>query len=110
ARAAAHAGRHRLAGGRLLPVPLLRRRQAAADPALRPHPEGRLRRDVRRHPRGVLRAARPCGRAPALAGGVPVVTKDGETLATLAARVAAALKDRGAVLATAESCTGGWVA
>ena len=38
------------------------------------------------------------------------MTKDGETLATLAARVAAALKDRGAVLATAESCTGGWVA
>jgi nicotinamide-nucleotide amidase len=33
-----------------------------------------------------------------------------DTLDALAARVGAALKARGAMLATAESCTGGWVA
>jgi nicotinamide-nucleotide amidase len=33
-----------------------------------------------------------------------------DALTTLAARVGARLKDRGLLLATAESCTGGWVA
>src|SRR5690606_41914337 len=38
-------------------VPLLRRRQAAADPALRADPEGRARYHVRRPARRVLYAA-----------------------------------------------------
>src|SRR5262245_32924606 len=90
-----------MVGVRLRRVPLLRYRQAAADPQHRPDHERRAGRDVRRHRRGVLHAA------PRRAREAPVLLM---TPSSLARRVGARLKRRGLMLATAESCTGGWIA
>src|SRR5262245_46053507 len=91
-----------MVGVRLRRIPLLRHRQAAADPLHRSDHEKRAGRDVRRHRRGVLHAA-PHGDRQA---GVLLMP----ALATLAKRVGARLKRRRLMLATAESCTGGWIA
>src|SRR5262249_14547065 len=87
---------------RLRRVPFLRRRETAADRPHRPDGEGGIRRDARRHRRGVLHPA-PHGDRQA---GVLLMP----SLAALARRAGARLKKRGLKLATAESCTGGWIA
>src|SRR5262249_21489237 len=89
-----------VAGNRVLPLSRLRRRQAAADTAAGNAIQGRLWRDVRRHPRRGVYASCPC---PCEAI-VPV------SLAVLSRKVGKALQEKGQTLSTAESCTGGWVA
>ena len=81
-------------------VPLLRHRQAAADPLLRAALRRRLRRDVRRPGR---RGATRCWCSPRSSG----CSSDGG--AGEAGRRAPE-GARAAMLVTAESCTGGWVA
>src|SRR6185369_7599912 len=88
-----------VAGGGVFPVPRFRRGEAAADTAAGNALQGRLWRDVRRHPRRRVYASGP---------------GFGETgfsmnLAVLSRKTGKALKMKGQTLATAESCTGGWV-
>ncbi len=89
-----------VAGGGILPVPRLRHPEAAAGPAGGEALQGRLRRDVRRFDRGGVYAVGACDRETSL----PM------KLAVLARKTGTALKKKGQMLVTAESCTGGWVA
>src|SRR2546425_456627 len=93
------AARTGVAGGGLRPVPPVRHRQAAADPLFRAPLSRRLRRHVRRHPRGSLHADGAGGDQAAVL-----------LMRQLAARIGKRLKASRAMLVTAESCTGGWVA
>jgi nicotinamide-nucleotide amidase len=88
-----------LAGRRVLPVPRLRRGEAAADPRAGDALQGRLRRDVRRHPRRGVHAAGARDRPEAVL-----------LISRLARRLGRKLAAGKRMLATAESCTGGWVA
>src|SRR4029077_10368339 len=93
------AGRAVVAGGRFLPVPRLRRGEAAADPAAGDALQGRLRRDVRRHPRRRVYAS-----------GIGAMQEAFLLIEKISRQVGKKLKSSHALLATAESCTGGWVA
>src|SRR5262249_13011954 len=98
ARARARSRPARLAGGGVCALPRLRHRQAVADPRARAPLPRRLRRDVRRH------------RLAGLDGAGARDPEEGLFLNELAEKVGAALKRAGLLIATAESCTGGWVA
>src|SRR4029077_7374947 len=99
-----HPRRMAVVGVRLRRVPVLRCGQAAADPLHRPHRERGRGRDVRRRRRGVLHAAARRG------GEAVLLLMARDALLPLARRLGARLKKRRLRLATAESCTGGWIA
>src|SRR5687768_408398 len=96
ARRGGPAARHRLAGRRLCRLSCLRYRETAADSLDRASLPGRIRRDVRRPRRRGLRLARAGSGAAALF-----------LMDELARRLGERLEAAAAVLATAESCTGG---
>src|SRR5262249_51955321 len=104
---------------RLRVVPPVRYPEAAADTLLRPHVQERIRRDARRPGGRFLHVDRDRG----CCEDIEVTTKKKgtkpgrqgtkhrePTLYRLAEKVGAALKKRSVMLATAESCTGGWIA
>src|SRR5690606_20245878 len=93
-----------LAGDGGGPVPLLRHRQATAGAQRRGGLQGRLRRDGRRH-----RGGRLCIAGAGRTGEAVRMNGHDEALVKLAAEVGAWLRERGWMLATAESCTGGWI-
>src|SRR6185369_6889113 len=80
-------------------LPRLRRGEALADPAAGDALQGRLRRDVRRHPRCRVYAA-----------GIGYLQEAFLLIEKISKQLGKKLKASQLLLATAESCTGGWVA
>src|SRR5262249_16884721 len=117
--AVSRAGVVAVADGGLHPVSAVRHSQAAADPLLRPDVQERFRRDAGRPGRRFLHSDRDrrCGE---IAGDVMKAQgtrhkaqgakRRPSALYRLAEKTGKALKKRGLMLTTAESCTGGWIA
>src|SRR5690606_5856573 len=108
-RVAAGARELRDAVGVVPALPVLRHRQAAADPSNRPRMAGARRRAGRRPARSRLHGAGD-RLLDALRMTAHGIMDDGDALVALAAALGRSMRDAGGLIVTAESCTGGLIA